>query len=55
MTESNPDHVIAFYLDRLLELHERHELEIVTVGFGGWSGRPGTEGPGQDVILARRR
>jgi ubiquinone/menaquinone biosynthesis C-methylase UbiE len=55
MTEGNPDHVIAFYLDRLRELHEKHGLEVVHVGFGGWCGRPGTEGPGQDVIVARKR
>lgn len=55
MIEDNPDHVIAFYLDRLLDLHKKHGLEIFHVGFGGWSGRPETSGPGQDVILARKR
>jgi len=53
MTEDNPDHVIAYYLDRLRELHLKHNLEIVHVGFGGWSGRPGVEDLGQDVILAQ--
>ena len=55
MTEGNPDHVIAFYLDRLLALHEKHGLEVVHVGLGGWCGRPGAADPGQDVILARKQ
>ena len=55
MTEGNPDHVIGFYLNRLRELHDKHGLEVVHVGFGGWCRRPGTEGPGQDAIVARKR
>ena len=54
MTEDNPDHLVAYYIDRLRELHLKHELEIVHTGFGGWSGRPGVEGLGQDVILAQK-
>jgi hypothetical protein len=54
MTKNNPDHVVAYYIDRLRDLHQKHELEIVHIGFGGWSGRPGTKGIGQDVILARK-
>ncbi len=54
MTEDNPDHVIAYYLNCLRELHQKHDLEIVHIGFGGWSGRPGIEGVGQDVILAKK-
>ncbi|MGH1541893.1 MAG: class I SAM-dependent methyltransferase [Arenicella sp.] len=55
MTEGNPDHVIAFYLDKLLELHEKHGFDIVNVGFGGWSGRAGTNDNGQDTIVAQKR
>ncbi|MFT6045071.1 MAG: cyclopropane fatty-acyl-phospholipid synthase-like methyltransferase [Arenicella sp.] len=55
MTEGDPDHVIAFYLDRLTELHEKHGFEILHVGFGGWSSRPGSNDNGQDVILAQKR
>ena len=54
MTEGDPDHVIAFYIDRLRELHLKHDLEIVRVGYGGWSGRPGAKDLGQDVILAKK-
>ncbi len=54
MTEDNPDHVIAFYLDKLVELHEKHGLEIICTSFGGWSGRSGTNDNGQDVILAKK-
>lgn len=55
MTENNPDHVMAYYIDRLRALHDKHGLDIVHVGFGGWSGRPGVEGNGQDVIICTPR
>jgi ubiquinone/menaquinone biosynthesis C-methylase UbiE len=53
LTEDNPCHVIAFHLDRITELHRKHRLEIVHVGFGGWSGRTDAIAGGQDVIVSR--
>ena len=55
MTENDPDHVVAYYLDRLRGLHDKHGLDIVQIGFGGWAGRPGVEDNGQDVIVATPR
>jgi len=55
MTEDDPDHVIAFYLENLIALHEKHDFEIVHIGKGGWSGRRGSKDNGQDVILAKKR
>ena len=54
MTEDNPDHFIAYDIDRLRDLHDKHGLQIAHVGYGGWSGRPGVKGIGQDVILAKK-
>jgi SAM-dependent methyltransferase len=52
MTEGNPDHVRAYRLDHLRALHHRHGLQIVQIGYGGWSGRPGTVNNGQDAIIS---
>ncbi len=55
LTEDDPDHVVFYYLDRLRELHQKYAVDIVHIGFGGWSGRPGVEDFGQDVILVRKK
>jgi ubiquinone/menaquinone biosynthesis C-methylase UbiE len=51
MIEGNPDHIVAFYKDRIEALHAKHGLEIVHIVLSDWSGC----GPnGRPLRLPRR-
>jgi len=51
----NPEARVAFRIERILELHAKHSLEVVDVMLGPWSGRTENVRAGnQDIIVARK-
>lgn len=50
-----PEHVVGLHKERILEIHQKHGLEIVHIRLSNWSGgRPQVAYRGQDVIIARK-
>lgn len=54
--KNKPEHVVGLRKDRILDLHEKHGLEVIEIRLSNWSdGRPDTPYRGQDVIVARKK
>lgn len=53
--KDKPELVVGLNRDQILDLHEKHGLEIIEEWLSNWSGgRPDTKNRGQDVIIARK-
>lgn len=51
----NPESQIAFLQDRVLELYEKHGLNVEDIRYGPWSGRTeNVRAGGQDVLIASK-
>ncbi len=53
---ANPEAQIALYENKIREVHDKYDLDILDVRYGPWSGRTeNIRAGGQDVIIAQKR